>query len=201
MATTSDRPPEKWNQYRDSEGRTRTEQLSTSDTEAPRIKSIEISDPVAGLRYSLDPEAHTARQRSLPKVAPKATASVAPQKTEQPQVSSGSLGTETIDGILIQGTRTTSVYPVGSFGNDRPVTVVRENWLSPELQIVVVRKVSDPRTGERTMRLTNISRSEPDPTLFQVPAGYEIIDGGQLSCASAKAVIREWTEPRASESV
>jgi hypothetical protein len=31
------------------------------------------------------------------------------------------------------------------------------------------------------MRLTNISRSEPDPTLFQVPAGYDIIDGGQLA--------------------
>jgi hypothetical protein len=103
---------------------------------------------------------------------------VAPKQAERPQISRESLGTEIVDGILIKGTRTTTVYPVGSFGNDRPVTVVRENWMSPELLIVVLTKISDPRTGEFTSRLTNISRSEPDPSLFQVPAGYEIIDGG-----------------------
>jgi hypothetical protein len=170
--------PQKMNEYRDSERRTRTEELSVSDTEAPRVTSINIVDPVASFRYSLDPEAHVARQKSLPKLAAKATTSVAPKQGEQPQVSSESLGTDTVDGLLIRGTRTTTVYPTGWFGNDRPITVVRENWISLELQIVVLSKVSDPRTGEFTRRLTNISRNAPDPSVFQIPAGYEVIDGG-----------------------
>ncbi len=178
-------PPQKTNEYRDSAGRTRAEQVSTSDIGTERITSINIADPVAGYRYVLDPATHTARQKSLPKGEVKAApvASDAPRQGEQPQVSKDSLGTETIDGLVIKGTRTTTVYPVGSFGNDRPVTVVRERWVSPELLVIVVQKVSDPRTGEFSSRLTNISRSEPDPSLFQIPAGYEVIDGGRLGVA------------------
>jgi hypothetical protein len=175
------------NEYRDSEGRTRSEELSASDTEAPRVTSINIVDPVAGFRYILDPEAHIAHQKSLPKLVPKATTSAAQKQAEQlPQVSRESLGTDTVDGLLIQGTHATTVYPAGWFGNDRPITVVRENWVSPELRVEVRSKVSDPRTGEFTRQLTNISRSQPDPSLFQVPAGYEVIDGG----ASAVPVTR-----------
>jgi hypothetical protein len=179
-------PPPKMNEYRDSEGRTRTEVISASDTEAPRITSIQITDPVVGFRYTLDPEAHKARQKSLPKLAPKAATSVAPKQAERPQVSRDSLGTDIIDGILIKGTRTTTVYPVGSFGNNRPMTVVREEWVSPELLVVVMNKVSDPRTGEFTRRLTNISRSEPDPSLFQVPASYEVVDGGESAMPATR---------------
>jgi hypothetical protein len=56
--------------------------------------------------------------------------------------------------------------------------VIMETWRSSELQTTLLLKISDPRTGETTTRLTNISRSEPDPSLFQVPAGYEITDVG-----------------------
>jgi hypothetical protein len=56
--------------------------------------------------------------------------------------------------------------------------VITETWRSPELQTTLLLKISDPRSGETTIRLTDISRSEPDPSLFQVPAGYEITDAG-----------------------
>jgi len=36
---------------------------------------------------------------------------------------------------------------------------------------------SDPRSGEEMTRLININRAEPDATLFQVPAGYQIVEG------------------------
>jgi hypothetical protein len=35
----------------------------------------------------------------------------------------------------------------------------------------------DPRSGETTYRLTNLSRSEPDRSLFEVPAGYTVQEG------------------------
>jgi hypothetical protein len=34
--------------------------------------------------------------------------------------------------------------------------------------------MSDARSGDSTTRLTNISRAEPDPALFQVPPDYYI---------------------------
>jgi hypothetical protein len=168
--------PHKVNLYRDSLGRTRSEDLS-SDAESEEITSASIIDPVAGFRYSLDPSTHTARRWSLAK-PPAATASAAKKHDEGPQISREPLGTQTIEAFVAQGTRTTTVYPVGSFGNDGPVTVINESWRSPELQIVLLLKASDPRSGDTTNRLTNISRTEPDPSLFQVPAGYQLIDVG-----------------------
>jgi hypothetical protein len=169
--------PHRVNLYRDSLGRTRSEDLSSSDTESEEITSVSIIDPVAGFRYSLDPSTYLARQWSLAKSSP-ATASAAQKRDEGPQITRETLGTQTIEAFLAQGIRTTTVYPVGSFGNDAPVTVRSENWRSPELQIVLLSKVSDPRTGDATTRLTNISRNQPDPSLFQVPAGYQVIDVG-----------------------
>jgi hypothetical protein len=166
--------PHKVNEYQDSWGRTRTDDLSPDSDE---VVSANISDPLAGFRYTLDLSAHTARRWSLAKPS-KPASSPAQKQAEAPQVSRDSLGTQTIEGLLVQGTRTTTVHPVGAFGNDRPLTVITETWRSPELQTTLLLKISDPRSGETTIRLTDISRSEPDPSLFQVPAGYEITDAG-----------------------
>ena len=85
-----------------------------------------------------------------------------------------SLGTQVIEGVKAEGTRTTSTIPAGTIGNDQPIQIVTERWYSPELQMVVMSKKSDPRVGETTFRLTNINRAEPAATLFQVPADYTL---------------------------
>ena len=164
--------PHRFNEYRDSSGRSRTEELSPDSEE---VLTASITDPVAGFRYTLDFIAHSSHRWSLARPS-KSSAFPEQKPAGSPQVSRESLGTQTIEGLLTQGTRTTTVYPVGTFGNDRPVTVITEAWRSPEIQIPLLLKISDPRTGEATTRLTNVSRSEPDPALFQVPPGYEITD-------------------------
>jgi hypothetical protein len=85
-----------------------------------------------------------------------------------------SLGTKTIDGISVTGTRDTRTIPAGAIGNDKDLVITRETWYSPDLKLVVQSTQSDPRFGESTYSLTNIQRSEPDATLFQVPAGYRL---------------------------
>lgn len=80
-----------------------------------------------------------------------------------------SLGTQSIEGIVSEGTRTTTTIPTGDIGNDRPINIVTERWYSPELQVVTMVKTTDPRTGEEVTRLTNIRRGAQDPSLFQVP--------------------------------
>jgi len=89
------------------------------------------------------------------------------------------LGSQTIQGITVTGTRTTRTIPKGQIGNDAPITIVTEVWTSPELRTVVHSTRTDPRMGEQTFQLTNISRSEPDALLFVVPAGFAITDGPQ----------------------
>jgi hypothetical protein len=98
--------------------------------------------------------------------------------TSDAEVNQEQLGAQTIEGVAAEGTRTTFTIAAGKIGNDRPIVTVNERWYSQELQTVVLSKNSDPRMGETTYRLTNIDRSEPDPSFFQVPADYTVEEGG-----------------------
>jgi hypothetical protein len=84
------------------------------------------------------------------------------------------LGKQMIEGVEAEGTRTTVTIPVGEIGNERPIEIVSERWYSPELQLVVMTKHSDPRSGDTTYKLTNINRAEPAKTLFEVPPGFNV---------------------------
>ncbi len=85
-----------------------------------------------------------------------------------------SLGIQKIDGIDAEGTRTVNTIPAGALGNERPIDIISERWFSPELQIVVLTRHSDPRTGENVYRLENVNRSEPHADLFRVPSDYSV---------------------------
>jgi hypothetical protein len=98
---------------------------------------------------------------------------------EATEVSTEDLGTQTMEGVLVTGTRTTKTIPTGQIGNEKPISIVIEVWTSPDLKTVVMSKRSDPRMGEQTFRLTNIVRAEPDASLFTVPADFKVIDGQQ----------------------
>ena len=83
-----------------------------------------------------------------------------------------------IEGVAVEGRKTTTVIPVGQVGNEQPLTIVSEQWRSPDLSILVMTRHSDPRTGESSYRLLNIIRAEPDRSLFMVPADYTVKDTG-----------------------
>jgi hypothetical protein len=91
-----------------------------------------------------------------------------------PDMKTEQLGTETIQGIPVTGTRTINTIPVGTIGNDKDIVITRETWYSSDLKLVLKSTQTDPRFGETTYTLTNIQRSEPDPDLFLVPAGYKV---------------------------
>jgi hypothetical protein len=86
------------------------------------------------------------------------------------------LGKQTIEGVNAEGVREVSTIDAGAIGNDRPIQVSTESWYSAELQMNVMTKHSDPRTGDESFRLTNINRAEPAAYLFQPPAGYQITE-------------------------
>jgi hypothetical protein len=178
-------------QYRDALGRVRMEHYSVHDgqtSETPNL--IEIIDPVAGTRYTLNPSTHTAQslstsQRPAPGIVSSSDSST-PVAVNAPTIKTGdgarpefthaSLGNDSMLGVEVTGSRQTIVYPVGSRGNDQPITVVIETWRSNDLRIDMLRKQDDPRTGVVEWRVTQIDRVEPDASLFQVPADYTITE-------------------------
>jgi hypothetical protein len=108
-----------------------------------------------------------------------------------PNARTESLGKQSIGGVEAEGTKTTVTIPAGQIGNERPIEIINERWYSPELQIVVMTKHIDPRFGENTYRLANIDRTEPERSLFEVPAGYRIEEGPGPGFPGQKVRIRK----------
>jgi hypothetical protein len=113
----------------------------------------------------------------LPALAPDAGARGQGVRQGGPRnVRTESLGPRQMEGVNVAGMRITMTIPTGQIGNDRPIVITDETWQSPDLKTTVYSKHHDPRTGDVEFQLRNISRNEPPPQLFQVPAGYTVID-------------------------
>jgi TonB family protein len=98
-----------------------------------------------------------------------------------------------IEGVECEGIRSVTTMPPGAIGNERPIETVSETWYSPELQMTILSKRSDPRFGESTYYVTNIIRSEPDAALFQIPSDYTIIDS---RARKVEVDVKEYEEMR-----
>ncbi len=164
--------------YRDTAGRTRREQplemvggVSISGTDGKPQMLVFINDFGSRTQYFLDMNNKVARQHGIGGGNPPNEPGTPPDaKTE-------SLGTKTIEGVTVEGTRTTFEIPAGHLGNDKPIQVVTEKWFSQELQMIVYSRHLDPLAGEHVFKLVNIKRSEPSADLFAVPSGFRIEKG------------------------
>ena len=192
--------------YRDSQGRVRTERPMMGPNSAPGAPVVvEIQDPIAGYSYTLDNQNKVAHRIALqtpesrPGAAPNRvvgavaapatntvvrsgvlTGMIAPPASAvalpRPEVKQEDLGQQVIEGVVAEGHRNTQTWPTGSVGNDRPFQVVNETWFSPDIKETVLSKNSDPRSGENTTKLINISRNEPSADLFMPPGDYQVVD-------------------------
>ena len=188
--------------YRDSEGRMRREQtidaIGPWSTSGEPMKSIVINDTVTGKTYFLDStskEAHSLPVMPLPGMPgpgmavaaagavgfSTGPADVLKLKAEARIVDDGvkseSLGKQTIEGLVCEGTRTTTTIPQGAMGNERPIEMVNERWYSPELQVVVLSKHSDPRMGQSTYKLQGVSQCGAPALVVRSPFRLRSLDG------------------------
>lgn len=95
-----------------------------------------------------------------------------PSQMKEPEAEQ--LGEKNIEGLKATGKRTRITIPANTIGNDSPIEITHETWYSPELKLLLRSTQSDPRFGETTYTLTKIVPDEPNPKLFQVPAGYTV---------------------------
>lgn len=199
--------------YRDAEGRVRREEDRPSGS-----PGVSITDPVAGVVYSLDPERRTAWKTPAPagalilsklgdlktRIESEAPGSLietqaipstaTPDGTIAVDLNGGrfavrrprgaeerndeTLGSKAIEGVVADGRRTTVTIPAGAIGNERAITIIAEEWTSPELQVLLLTDHKDPRGGDSSYRLVNVTRGDPSPSLFEVPPDYTIRDTG-----------------------
>jgi hypothetical protein len=174
---------------RDSRGRVRREQpLAAIGPIVPsgEMRIITISDPVARVHYSLDPVRKSAIRSYPPRViqaypgpmmpnqgSARGPGLAVPSSAGGLDVRTEPLGTKDYEGVRVEGTRTIATLPAGTVGNLDPIEILSERWFSTELKVVVFSRRADPRFGETVYRLTNITRAEPDASLFRVPADYK----------------------------
>ena len=184
------------NVVRDSSGRVRTEitipARGPAGAQSTPRTIVNIHDPVAGVMRTLDPQAKTVREMSIRpgpgrgangnpagRGAGNRPNAVTRTLRTDPNTVTETLAMQTINGVQATGTRVTHTIPAGQIGNAQPIQIVHETWMSADLKVPVMVKVTDPRSGTTTTQLTNITRAEPDPALFQAPSDYTVTKGGR----------------------
>jgi hypothetical protein len=156
--------------YRDSLGRTRTERMIFPE---PPFTLVQVFDPVAGCFYVLD---------SVEQVAyrlPAGAITTPPRKPDPPEmtrtlpgggtITTERLGVKTMFGVTVDGAGFTIVH-------EGRATARGETWRSHRLGIVVYGTNRSADGSVTTQTMLDLSTADPDPTLFQVPAGYRIVE-------------------------
>jgi hypothetical protein len=155
---------------RDSRGRIRNEMHALVPDEFPGVPpliSAHIFDPETRISYFLNPATMIARLQIVP-----------PPRQISDALNSGGqdLGYTTLNGMQAKGTRITRTIPAQVSGTGKEVEITDEFWYSEDLHMNLLERHTDIRGGQQTVALLSIKTVEPDPSLFEVPAGYKVVD-------------------------
>ncbi len=148
--------------------------------EKSEMNWIQIADPKRQTLYNCSPQRRICELRSY---EPSEDLTAGAPRTPIPsgEVQRGNttvedLGTRSIAGVETIGRRETTVIAPGEMGNDQAVTAINETWHSQELGINLISTRSGPIVGKQTFTITELSSTDPDPHLFDLPVGYEVRD-------------------------
>jgi hypothetical protein len=164
---------------RDSEGRIYREHVSfvpANSNQRSRRREIDLLDPVThtrtvciiAKRRCTITGYHASAKFVLPPAGPQANGTR--YLLREP------MGSDVMDGLAVVGSRETLTINAGVLGNAEPLVTTKEYWYSPELEINLLTTRNDPREGIQVIRVVDLSRTEPDPQIFEPPAGFVIRD-------------------------
>jgi hypothetical protein len=167
---------------RDGRGRIHNESrtyLPANSDNAPEIEHIHLYDPQTRVSTEIDVAKHSYYTHTMnhpPSTVPPTVRFGSPSETGLPQndfAKEEDLGQQEIEGVMARGVRETQVIPAESSETGQEITVTDEYWYSDELRINVLMKHSDPRKGATVVKVTQITRGEPNPAVFEIPEGYK----------------------------
>jgi len=173
--------------FRDSKGRTRIETDNKFGFGVTPGFQIEIFDPVNGRSILLDSQHKVAIISHSVKGGPQPESGLA-AKSASPlgaavlpatnagftavRTSTEDLGTMIIEGFTVSGRRWSHTVPAGMVGTDKPGVTSNEFWYSPDLQMVLLSTSYNPELSNYRHMLVHIQTTDPDPSLFKVPADF-----------------------------
>jgi TonB family protein len=154
-----------------------------SESSTPPVERIHFYDPQSRGYTYLYPEqkTYTTGIVNHPPAANPADLIASPTGSSVPLnqfTKQEDLGTNSIGGVSAHGVRETQTLPAASSGTGSELVLTDEYWYSDDLHMNVEVKHNDPRTGSVTMTLTQVARTEPDASLFQIPDGYQRVGLG-----------------------
>lgn len=154
--------------------------LDAAKMEAGRIEElkrrVEQAPEVIEMRKKVEAEHRTAETMTVETAGGIMTMRRSSMGGEQHKEEA--LPARTIEGVRVEGRRMTTTIAAGAIGNEWPITIVSEEWTSPDLQVLVLTDRKDPRNGDSSYKLQGIQRGDPSPSLFQVPSDYEVRETG-----------------------
>lgn len=155
--------------WRDSQGRVRTEWPLRGIVPG----GVEIKDPTTGFVYNLDYVNHIAYRAPLSSL-PAASAPKPPDPGFE--IAVAQIGTDVLSGVPADGVRTT-MTPQKSGLQAKTIEI----WTARNEGVVLIEKTAAANEAD-VVTLKNFSTREPDPSLFRVPATYQILDeyGSQI---------------------
>jgi hypothetical protein len=142
----------------------------------PTVRQIEISDPVAHEFYVCKTQERVCRLQPFSRAEFASFVGPGSGRGQGGSAGSEDLGKQSVGGLETVGTLETTVIPSGTMGNNSPLLSKREFWYSPLLGINLITKRQDPRGGDQNFEVSDIAVGEPDSKLFQVPAGFKVLD-------------------------
>ncbi|MGB6746171.1 MAG: lysozyme inhibitor LprI family protein [Terracidiphilus sp.] len=145
-----------------------------SDRDPPLMRTI-VYDPKTSLITTCIPDRRVCRQSGFDPTGHPVDEPAGPSSDGKSVLTRESLGTKTIDGLEVQGTRETLTFNPGAFGNDKPVVVTKEIWYSPQLQFNLAVTRDDPRNGTQKFEVTDLKLGDPGPEWFALPDGYRMV--------------------------
>jgi hypothetical protein len=168
--------------HRDSQGRIYNEVrtlLPVSSSEPPQIVSILLYDPQTRISTTLYPRDRKFTSGTVnrpPATVPPALLYASPTGQSLPPsefANEEDLGIQELSGLSVRGVRETQTIPADKSETGQDIVITDEYWYSNDLSINMRIKHVDPRKGSVTMTVTQVTRTEPDAALFEIPPGYQ----------------------------
>jgi hypothetical protein len=167
---------------RDSRGRIHNESrvfVPVSDPNTPPVVRIHLYDPQTRISTMLNPPKRifwTQTVNNPPATVPPAPHYGSAIQQGLPQndfTREEDLGVHDFEGLPAHGFRETQTIPAENRVTGEETVITDEYWYSDELRINLMIKHHDPRTGTVTLTVAQVARTEPDPSLFEIPDGYK----------------------------
>ena len=167
---------------RDSRGRIHNEArqfVPVSSTKTPELIHIHLYDPQTRISTMLYPRNNTFRTATVnhpPSTVPPSVRFGSPAENSLPQnefTKEEDLGIHEVEGVPARGVRESQTIPAENSDTGKEIVITDEYWYSEDLRINLLIKHNDPRTGSVTMTVTQVTRTEPDAALFEIPEGYK----------------------------